>query len=91
MSSAKTLCCSTYFLTGKIGGIADCVRKIVFRGEWDGYQDFVKTELADLSFLVRRFCQVVELDYGEVVRLGAERDAEKKASYERRHPESRWV
>lgn len=73
------------------GTIADCVRHIAFYHEWEGYADYMKTELADLSFLIKRMCHVMEFDYEEVAQLGTDRDEEKKRLYLELHPRARWV
>ncbi len=81
-------------LIRQISGLADCQRHIITDDvsdeEFEGYRAFMKTELADVTNLVRRACLVLDLDVVQVTELGWQRDEEKRVSWLRRHPKGRW-
>jgi len=56
-----------------------------------GWIAYITTELADIAILVKRTSEVLGIDYDEIVKLGFERDAEKKEEYIKRHPGAVWI
>lgn len=88
-----------YLLNRQTGSIADCLRHIQGDKHGAGYTEeeakgwiaFMQTELADTSWIVRRLCNVLEIDYNATLIMGVKRDAEKKKEYLERHPGANWV
>lgn len=88
-----------YLLNRQTGAIADCLRHIQGNKQGAGYTDkeakgwiaHIQTELADTSMIVRRMCNILEIDYDSTVVMGVTRDAEKKTEYLQRHPGAYWV
>jgi len=88
-----------YLLNRQTGAIADCLRHIQGDKQGANYTDeeakgwiaHIQTELADTSLIVRRICNVLDLDYDTTLIMGIIRDAEKKGEYLQRHPGAYWV
>lgn len=84
-----------FLMVRQTAGLADCLRNMTFGDrsgeELAGYTAYMKTELADAVVLISRFCDLLGLDYAEVVDLGWQRDEEKRKEWLRRHPGQRWV
>ena len=88
-----------YLFIRQMGAIADCLRHIQGGKQGAMYSDeeingwiaYTQTELADVSILVRRMCNVLDIDYDSTVVMGIARDEEKRKEYLRRHPERIWV
>lgn len=73
-------------------GIADCARNLVAaKGADEGYRAFISTELSDTLVLVQRFCEELGLNFNELILMGWERHDEKRTSWQRRHPDRKWV
>lgn len=92
----KVLTLLFYLFIRQMGGLADCFRHILkdglfITGELQGWRGFVQSELADLLALVRKTCDLFELDYKETEIMGQKRDAEKSQEYLKRHPGGFWV
>lgn len=85
-----------YLLIRQMGGLADCFRHIqrddsILRGDIIGWRGIIQSELSDTLCLVRKACDLFDLDYGETEIMGETRDAEKKREYLARHPEEFWI
>ena len=88
-----------YLLNRQTGAIADCLRHIQGDKQGANYTDeeaegwvaHMQTELADISWIVRRMCNVLDIDYDMTLVMGVFRDAEKCKEYLHRHPGAYWV
>ena len=80
-----------FLFVRQTGSIADCLRKMPEDTTDKGWIAYIMTELADIAILVKRTCEVLDIDYDEIVKLGFERDAEKKEEYIKRHPGAVWI
>ncbi len=88
-----------YLLTRQTGAIADCIRHIQGEKknaectdeEYSGWIAYMKTELGDATMIIRKMCDVLEIDYDGTVILGIRRDTEKRQEYLERHPGAHWV
>lgn len=90
-------------LTRQITRLADCLFHIVRLAtqesgkhgsanlDYLGYRAYAKTELADVLCQVRKLCDVLSLNFNEILNLGIERDKEKKETYLKDHPKDEWV
>ncbi|KKN11810.1 hypothetical protein LCGC14_1022630 [marine sediment metagenome] len=83
-----------FLMIRQISGLVDCQRHIITDEvsdvEFEGYKAFMKTELADMTVMVRHFCRALDLDEAAVSELGWQRDEEKRIAWQRRHPGRRW-
>ena len=88
-----------YLLVRQVASLADCFRHLQRDKAFDaasddlaGWRAFVRTELSDITHIVKKACEIFDLDFDDVVELGEVRSDEKEAEYRKRHPDvGGWV
>lgn len=90
-------------LTRQLTRLADCIFHIIRLAtqldgrhgsadlDFRGYKAYAQTEIADVICQAKRLCDILELNFGETVKMGDIRDEEKKAEYLKNHPNDKWV
>jgi len=58
---------------------------------FEGYRRYAQTELADSNLQIKQLCRHLDLSFEETVKMGDERDKEKKAEFQKKYPNESWI
>ena len=88
-------------LTRQITALSDCVQHIIRLGnkpdnkinkdKFIGWQLYAQTELSDIIMQVYKICHLLDISISDTIKLGKDRQVEKKTAYLRKYPNDVWI
>jgi len=88
-------------LTRQITALSDCFQHIIRLGnkpdnkinrdKFLAYKLFSQTELSDIIMQVYKLCGLLDISISETIKMGMDRQEEKKEAYLKRYPDDVWI
>ncbi len=59
--------------------------------DFKGFRAYMQTELSDVLCQAKKMIEILGLDFDETLKMGLQRDIEKKTEYLKKHPNEEWI